>query len=207
METNRQAGEASRRLIDIGDGRIVEMTEMGEQPALHGPEPRNRNPGVKAGLRRKSERSATFAGSTTYADNAKNFHARDDVPGYREWVRDRQSEARFFVEKPKSRMGVPDGMRRKEADERREEAKDKASKDMATLKRAGIIQPDEERAEEALMATLEIMHGPHCDDLKLKAARQVIEWTKPKPAKKARVNVRPSEEWLAALDDDEGEGE
>lgn len=200
----------TKRLIYIGDGRIVEMTEMGELPVIETPPPRIRNPGVKAGIRKKSERPATFKNDQSgRANSGRNFKARDHIPGYREWLSERQRQVQaYMVERSKSRLGVPDGMRRKEADETREEAKAKAATDIENLKRAGIVSAapsssDEEYAEEALTATLQVMHGPHCDRLKLKAARQVIEWTKPRPAKKAKVSVRPSELWLAALDDSE----
>ena len=190
----------TKRLIDIDEGRIVEMTEMGELPVIETPPPRIRNPGVKAGIRKKSEHPATFKNDHTgRANSGRNFKARDHIPGYREWLSERQRQVQaYMVERSKSRLGVPDGMRRKEADE--------------NLKRAGIVNQapsssDEEYAEEALTATLQVMHGPHCDRLKLKAARQIIEWTKPRPAKKAKVSIRPSEEWLAALDDDAAYGE
>ena len=204
----------TKRLIDIDEGRIVEMTEMGELPVIETPPPRIRNPGVKAGIRKKSEHPATFKNDQTgRANSGRNFKARDHIPGYREWLSERQRQVQaYMVERSKSRLGVPDGMRRKEADEKREQANAKAAKDIENLKRAGIVNQapsssDEEYAEEALTATLQVMHGPHCDRLKLKAARQIIEWTKPRPAKKAKVSIRPSEEWLAALDDDAAYGE
>lgn len=193
-----------KRIINIGDGRIVEMTEAGELPAQPAKRQRIKNPGSKAGLRKKSERPAKRPENESKANNHLNFQARNHIPGNAEWVAARRVIGqKLAIGKPKSRLGIPDGMRRAEAEEAWAVAREKARKDMVNLKRAGIIDPTEERAEEAMLATLQIMHGPMNQAIRLQAAHQVLEWTKGKPTSRSEVTVNAAETWLASLAEDD----
>lgn len=79
--------------------------------------------------------------------------------------------------------------------------KEQVKRDMAIIKSAGIVLDD--AAEEALGMTLELMRGPGDGKLKLAAARQVLEWTKAKPAAKSEVTVNSAEAWLASLEEED----
>lgn len=196
-----------KRLINIGDGRIVEMTEMGEVPAEPSRPQHVKNPGARAGKRKKSPHTAIFKHDPKMKNAGRIKGSRDHIPGYREWeLRRRQQIMAFYVERS-SRRGVPDGMRRDEADARWAEAKELAKKDMANLKNAGVISPDDERAEEAMLATLEIMRSPMNVRERLAAARQVLEWTKAKPASKTEMTVNAAEAWLASLAESDGDSD
>ena len=125
------------------------------------------------------------------------------IPGYSEWLIGRhQVKERLFTKKIKSRMGVPDGMHKDEATRLWAIAKEKAKANMATPKKAGLVDPTDDRAEAALLATLEVMHSPMNQTTKLAAARQVLEWTKAKPAAASTVTVNHAEQWLSSLTDE-----
>lgn len=197
-----------KRLVDIGDGRIVEMTEMGEGPQDLTPvsKPRQKKPGSKATApRKKSKKHAGFKDHKRkkYKRGGNAFANKMLIPGYREWlIMRRRIVERLFMPNKKSRFGVPDGMRREEADKLWEIAREKARKNMADLKKAGVIDGNDERAEKAMLATLEVMHAPGNQAIKLTAARQVLEWTKAKPAAKQEFTVNAAEAWLATLSED-----
>ena len=193
-----------RRLVNIGDGRIVEMTEMGEGASASSPSThrRSKTPKSNRRQRKKSAHRAGFKGAPEHASkqgqNTKT--AKLAIPGYSEWLSARCRVAeRFLIRKSKSRKGIPDGMRREEAEEAWALARQKAKEDMANLKKAGIMDASDERAEEAMVATLEVMRSPMNQQTQLQAARQVLEWTKAKPASKSEMTVNAAEAWLASL--------
>lgn len=79
---------------------------------------------------------------------------------------------------------------------------------MKKLEAAGVIDAADEQANEAMHVTLTVMR---LADLPVKerlaAARQVLEWTKAKPAQKTELTVTKAEEWLAAVTEDNGNTE
>lgn len=121
-----------------------------------------------------------------------------EVPGYAEWISRRLTELRAVLP-PASRMGVPDGMRKAEAEKLWELARQRAKKDIENMKKTGVLDTSDDRAEAALQATLEVMHSPMNQQMKLAAARQVLEWTKAKPAAKTDLTVNTAEAWLAEI--------
>lgn len=197
----------TKRLVNIGDGRIVEMTEMGEGPPDPTPviKPRHKAPGSRAGKRKKSKHAATFKNNPKHKQRlgTNSYADKMDIPGYREWLCNRKRVAQeYFVKKKKTRFGVPDGMRRAEADRLRAIAREQVKKDMANLKAAGVLDVNDQRAEEAMTATLEVLRDPGSQQMKLAAAKQVLEWTKAKPATKQDVTINAAEQWLASLADE-----
>lgn len=213
--TGRRSLEAMEtEIVHIGEGRYIEMTK-GELPAPPPPKPKAK--GTRAGKRIKSTtpkdgRVANPKMKSGPQNGASEDHAYRRklrvVPGYAEWL---SLRSRQFVPmrtslgfKPWGRMGVPDGMRREEADVIWAEARRRARIDMENIK---AKEPDilDERAEEALIATLEVMRSPLNQDMKLKAAKQVLEWTKAKPAAKTEMTVNTAEQWLASLAEPEQE--
>jgi hypothetical protein len=107
-----------------------------------------------------------------------------------------------------SRFGVPDGMRKAEAEKLNALAKESAKQTMSELEKAGVLDDADAQAKEALETTIEIMRKPGDKKVQLAAARQVLEWTKAKPATKTDLTVNKAEAWLAEIsekNDDQGE--
>ncbi len=59
-------------------------------------------------------------------------------------------------------------------------------------------------AQEALETSLTVMRGPVSAGDKLKAARQVLDFTMAKPVSKSEVTVNSAEEWLKSLVEKDG---
>lgn len=97
------------------------------------------------------------------------------------------------------RAGVPDGMRREEAQRIEAEAKESARKTVEELEANGFFASDEAAAKEALEVNIAIMRGKHAIRERLAAASKVLEYTKSKPVAKSEVTVNKAEEWLAAV--------
>ena len=96
------------------------------------------------------------------------------------------------------RTRVPDGMTKQEAVKMWAEAKRKAKITMEIIK--NTIPLDDERAEQALEAALEVMHAEHVHmDTKLKAAKIILEYTKAKPATRQDVTINRVEDWLSEI--------
>lgn len=104
-----------------------------------------------------------------------------------------------------SRFGIPDGMRRDEADAAWEVAFRKAERNMEELEEAGLVVPadtketDEQAARAALQTSLAIMRSPLDAKTRLAAANTVLAYTKSKPATKVEAAVDTAEAWLAAV--------
>lgn len=101
-------------------------------------------------------------------------------------------------------LGSADGMTREQSQKAWAIAREKAKQDMAKIKE--YMTFDDDRAEEALLNTLEVMRSPMNQEIKLKAARQVLEWTRAKPVTKSEVTVNAAEAWLASLDEPKDNG-
>jgi hypothetical protein len=189
------------KLVDIGDGRIIEFVEPGEQSPEPIKKPRIKNPGSKPGRTKTTTPRYEKKGSPC-GRKPGSGGTRDHIPGYREWLSLRATELAQFRNKPGfaswKRHGVPDGMRKQDAEKAWAEARRKAEIHMANLKKAGLL-PDDELIVKATQATLEIMESPMNQDMKLKAARQLLEWYKPKPVAKSEVTVNAAEAWLASI--------
>ena len=105
-----------------------------------------------------------------------------------------------------NRWGVPDGMTREQAAPIWEASRQRAKEDMAKLQEAGVINPDDTNANEAMQNALEVMRSPMNQDMRLKAAKLVLEYTKAKPVSKSEVTVNAAEAWLASLIDGDKDG-
>lgn len=107
------------------------------------------------------------------------------------------------------RQGVPDGMRKAEADVLNTAAKESARETMSELVKSGALGDLDAKAAEALESAIEVMRKPGSKQVQLQAARLVLDFTKSKPASKSDITVNKAEEWLAAVatenDDDKGE--
>lgn len=108
-----------------------------------------------------------------------------------------------------TRMGVPDGMRKAEAEALWARASEQADKFIRIMKDNDelpeIVIPgsEAEMAEKALHEAYKHAVGP-LTDTKTKASllRLVLDFTKSKPESKSKLTLDKSEEWLSALDAD-----
>ena len=97
-------------------------------------------------------------------------------------------------------LGSYDGVRKAERDKINAEAKQYAKGMIETMKTKGILtEEDDPRAVEALEGAVAVMRTPSNQQIKLAAAKLVLEYTKAKPAAKSEVMVNKAEEWLAAI--------
>lgn len=97
------------------------------------------------------------------------------------------------------RFGVPDGMRKKEAQRRWAKAERSAKKTMAELKETKALDGLDEKAEEALTSAIAVMRSPSNQTVKLAAARLVLDFTKAKPASKSEITLNKAEAWLKQI--------
>lgn len=198
-------------VIPTTDGKLIEVEEGTLRPPPKAPKvkktgnykgnklkgekkskPRPKNL-TKRGMRLSRERSGDRSG-------LRRKHL--EVVGFKEWMARRASE--LIAVLPKNtvgrKVGQPDGMLIEQAEEAWAIARAKAKEDMANIKK--VMDIGDERAEEALLATIEVMRSPMNQATKLQAARQVLEWTKAKPANKSEVTVNAAEAWLASIAED-----
>lgn len=115
------------------------------------------------------------------------------------------------------RRGVPDGMRKREADAKWSEARilaDKAvnkmiEEGMIDLPPQAVIVPDsdEAKADAALREACTMALGPSEQRVKIAAIRTVLEFTKKKPAQQQDVNLNDASNWLRQVAEDDGRAE
>lgn len=104
-----------------------------------------------------------------------------------------------------TRAGVPDGWTKDKAQKAHARARRSAEKTVKKMIENDVLElpelPDDAKAyEEALVTTIAVMRDKVSNrDLKLKAARQVMEWTKAKPESARKISVQSAEDWLAAV--------
>lgn len=120
-------------------------------------------------------------------------------PVYREKMMEKRKAAGIALRGFKSRVGVPDGMRKAEAYPLIEAAKESAKETMSELKQAGVLDGVDPRAEEALETAIKVMRSPGDKKITLAAASLVLTFTKSKPASKSEISVNKAEDWLAAV--------
>jgi hypothetical protein len=192
-----------KRIIHIGDGRHIEITE-GE---LRKPPPEikqkraSRYPRFATGKVPKKE--------PAYAANGGLKKKVAEIPGYKEWLGLRKRQTYGLSGEMGRITGQQPGVTKVETLRLREIARKQVEKDMANIKKSGVDLS--EAAEEALKETITIMREAGDARFKLSAARQVLEWTKAKPASSSNLTVNAAEDWLSSLatddnDEDDTEG-
>lgn len=103
-----------------------------------------------------------------------------------------------------SRFGVFDGMRREQSEQIWAAAKAKATRTIQKMQDTGVItQTDDPRAIKALEHAIEVLETPSNQQLRLAAARLILDFTKSKPAAKLEHTINAAEQWLAAVSDDD----
>jgi hypothetical protein len=116
-----------------------------------------------------------------------------------------------------SRIGIPDGMRRAQAQPLWDLAEQKAKYLMEELEKAGVIEfdpnlSDDQMAKAALQEAFKMALSPLTQAaVKTSSIRTVLEWTRAKPASKADLRINSAETWLAGViadhDAETGQGE
>ena len=118
---------------------------------------------------------------------------------------------RSHKEFPGRRPGVPDGMRRAEADAMWKECSEKATLIMEKLEEAGVLHfeptPDDQMAKKALHTAFEIAMSPIEMKNRITALRTVLEYTKARPAVKTDLRLNSAEAWLAEVISDHQAGQ
>lgn len=195
----------TKRVIPSTDGRLIEVTEgelKAPPPAPPKPKRQNKNPRKKATTDHNKPKSARRYPKMS-EDHPTHRKSRE-IPGYHAWWKERCRQIQQFFNKPggpvRRRFGIPDGMRREDVAAAWDEARRRARMDMENIK---TVMPNlDDAASEALENTLTIMRSPMNQDMQLKAARQVLEWTMAKPASKQEMKIDAAEAWLASIADD-----
>lgn len=161
--------------------------------------PRYKNP------KRRSKRNGSRDGTNTGATSALKAKWADPV--WRAQVLEKR-KAKMALRKGtnKFRAGVPDGMRKPEADKIWAQAEIQAQKFIQIMEDAGELDKDAVPGSEAEMAkrvlaeAYKIAVGPGGDvKVKVTAQRMILDFTKAKPETKSKLTLDKSEEWLAAL--------
>ena len=187
------------RIIHIGDGKHIEIDEG----ALHRPPP----PDTRKMWQRRGYHFKPTMPKKTYSRTIKGGMGEKSrtIPGFREWLGFRHRQTYGLSPNTGRRLGQQFGVSRKETEELWKQARKQVKKDMDNIKKSGIEL--DEAGEEALTTTLELMRGPGDPRLKLAAARQVLEWSRSKPATSTNVTVNAAEQWLASLAEENDEAD
>lgn len=128
-------------------------------------------------------------------------------PEWRAMMMEKRKAAGAIKKQTRSfRQGVPDGMRKAEADRLWAKASRQADRFIKIMEDAGelpeVVLPgsEEEMGKEALREACRFALSP-LTDMKNKAAyiRMVLDFTKAKPESKSKITLDKSEEWLAEV--------
>jgi hypothetical protein len=111
------------------------------------------------------------------------------LKGIREANAKRKAEGRYHP-----RLGVPEGMRKWEADLEWNFARMYAKEVTKIMVDNGTIE--DPKVEQAFKAAVEVLHSPMSQTIKLQAARLILDFCKAKPVQKSEVTVATAEDWL-----------
>jgi hypothetical protein len=119
-------------------------------------------------------------------------------PHYREKMSAHFQRRRQDPDKTWSRKGVPNGYTRDQADQMWRECRKKAEEDVRALE-LNSDEPLHPYARLALIEVITILHSDLNDGIRLKAARVLLEFTRPKPARRQRRTIGLAEQWLDVI--------
>ena len=200
-------------VIPFGDGRLIEYDEG----ALRLPPPEPPVPKKKYGKsthKRKVVRSkaVTLRGfkykcrppsapihKGRTSEDLQELYA---IPGYNEWRERRRQQVVPAKGAGGLTLGRANFMTAEQSDRQWMLARKQARKDMENIKQKIDLSA---AAEEALEATLVTMRSPMNQQVKLTAAKLVLDFTMAKPVSKSEVSVNAAEAWLASIGKDTGE--
>jgi activator of HSP90 ATPase len=98
----------------------------------------------------------------------------------------------------RNRYGIPDGMRREEADLEWKFASMYAKEVIKIMVDEKIIE-DDPKVKAAFQAATEVLMSPHNQGIKLQAARLILDFCKAKPVAKSEITVQKAEDWLMSV--------
>jgi hypothetical protein len=151
--------------------------------------------------RKRSPRKTKSIGREPSAALSAHMKRRWADPAYRA----ERIEALDKVRNPRARLGVPDGMRKSDADAAWAHAATLADRFIKIMEDQGelpeVVVPgsEAEMATEALREAFKIAVGPQRMADKLSAIKVVLDFTKSKPESKSKLTVNKAEDWLAEL--------
>jgi hypothetical protein len=158
--------------------------------------------------RKNSERNA----DGVHWWRVRAMQKRWDNPAQRERMLEqikRMNEQRKAMGAKGTRQGIPDGMRRRDAEPMQAKARAEAERIVKKMADKGMfddVDPlDRERAEAAMVETIAIMKADGDKRLRLAAAKVVLDFTKSKPVAKIAHQVNAAEAWLQSIADDDGD--
>lgn len=150
----------------------------------------------RPGRKTRAPKKAALPGTS------ERFKAMWARPGFREhMLAMRKADPQRW-----SRKGVPDGMKRKDANKLWAKARAQADEWIKMLEDEGSLEldykivpdSDAEKAKLALREAAAMALGPADNRTKLMAINTVLAYTKEKPTQKVDNTVRTSEDWLKA---------
>jgi hypothetical protein len=151
--------------------------------------------------RKRSPRPLKSIGYRPSAAKSAALKRRWENPEYRAEASAKLNEIR----KPQPRLGVPDGMRKAQADAEWQKAGVLADRFIEIMKEneelPEVVIPgsEAEMAQEALKEAFRIAVGPQGVKDRIAAINTVLNFTKAKPESKSKLTVNKAEEWLAEI--------
>jgi hypothetical protein len=124
-------------------------------------------------------------------------------PDYRAKMQAYYEQRRADPDKAWSRRGVPNGYTREQAELMWAESRASAERTIGALEDRGALQHtgslEDHHAREALVYAMTIMRSGFNERLRLAAARLLLEFLVPRPARKGQMALATAEEWLDLL--------
>lgn len=176
-----------KRVIPTSDGRLIEIIEG----VL-------RFPLKTRGPRKPAPRKKYF---WTRPDGTRDYSqsGQQKFQGEGSWLSLRRKQnADASKEKLGRGRGQLDGLRRDEAQALWNAGIRQAAIDMENIKKNFTFE--DASSEEALQGALEVLRTPASQQIKLAAARLVLDFTKIKPVIKSETTVNAAEKWLDSLE-------
>jgi hypothetical protein len=159
--------------------------------------------------RKRSPRKTKSIGREPSAALSAHMKRRWADPEYRT-----KTKAQLLATRnTQARLGVPDGMRKPDADAAWAHAAALADRFIKIMEDKGelpeVVVPgsEAEMATEALREAFKISVGPHGVKERIAAINTVLNFTKSKPESKSKLTVNKAEEWLAELATDMKKGD
>jgi hypothetical protein len=172
---------------------------MDEVKVITGKQRRKRSPRPTKGKRTNPKMAATL--KERWKDPAFREHMRIKMAPH---IAYRKAHPEKF-----SRRGVPDGMRKPEADALWAIARAKAKKvieimeDEGSLPKVVVPDSDDDKAKRVLEEMFAITLSPLTHQpTKIAAGRTVLEWCRSKPVQKTAVAISSAEDWLNSVVED-----
>ena len=182
------------RVIPTSDGRLIQIFEgvLRLPPKVKGKNTHTPRPNL--GTRLNGAKVKSQVGATRLQGNG-------------DWYSLRKKQGADASPERKGRiLGHKIGMRRHEAEALMAAGYRRAALDMENIKKNFTFE--DSAAEEAMLGALEVLRTPTSQQVKLQAAKLLLDFTKIKPVSKSEMTVNAAEKWLDSLEpEDTGDSE